>query len=1112
MDSDSPLLSKFARAVESWRESRTPLNTNGAVPENPGDLEDKTLAIKKLLGRPAFALDDLPAYLDAIKHVNTVGLDDRLMLLEKVLVLMSRLEDFDLSMKIQQAVINLLYQDLPHPPSNYAPPSLTSSNYVYRSADGSNYNPLFPNLGCANTPYARTVPSVHPAPRHTLPDPSLVFDTLLRRPDGKDSFKEHPGGISSLFFAFADLVIHSIFNTNHKNPNINATSSYLDLSILYGNSDEDVKQVRNHDGMGRLHNDVFADSRLLFMPPASCALLVLLCRNHNFIAEKIFNINEQGMFKNPALLSTAEYQAQDDEIFHRARLVNCGFFMQIILGDYVGAILGLARDECAWRLDPLMAMRNSDHTVSPRGEGNVVSVEFNLMYRWHSTISTQDADWIASVFKKLFDGKNLDTVTAADFKEAAHKHMIPKDPVQKWTFADLKRLPSGAFADDDLARLIQDATSWYAGAFRAMGTPAAMKVIEVMGIEQSRAWGSCSMNEFRKFMGLKPFNSFEDWNSDPNVYKPAEALYNTIDNLELYVGLHAEEAKPPMAGAGLCPGYTISRAILADAVCLTRGDRFLTTEFTPKNLTSWGYQDCQYDKKDGSFGGMLTKLLFRTLPRHYPARSAYAHFPFLVPSYMKAHMEKSHAANNGSNPNAYIWTRPRAPKPMHIVNTYDGVKQVLQVTHPQHYTSAYNERLAIVSGITNPDAVSAKEPKGGIFGSLSRRQQKKSPTASSFSLPSTFVHSAEQSPPSPTGSTSSEQLAREDEAHMDRSRAINALVHGRDGVTNIYNLQDWSVYFGKKVQGLIEEKKTKKVGGGHFVDIVRDVINLLPVRWIGEVTGLPLKTQGNERGSWRDQATYDMFADVGRYIYLNTDPVHDWRLRESATQTQRRVTEIIEGGIDHTSDILNKDSLEHKFLTTVKKSSAAPSTPKLSNAALASHVFAATVPTAAIFSRALALVVEYYLEDGREKERARIIELAEKVEKREKGAKEEVIKYVHEALPGVYRTAMKADEIGPVHVGAGDLIFASIGKANTDPSVFGPNSTTFQLERPEDRAAIVLGVGENGMLSDKFFESVVPPILGAILGLKNLKRGPGESGKLDKYVSTQLNTPLLIPL
>jgi linoleate 10R-lipoxygenase len=44
--------------------------------------------------------------------------------------------------------------------------------------------------------------------------------------------------------------------------------------------------------------------------------------------------------------------------------------------------------------------------------------------------------------------------------------------------------------------------------------------------------------------------------------------------------MQAEEAKEPMPGAGLCPGYTISRAILSDAVALTRGDRFMTVDFT----------------------------------------------------------------------------------------------------------------------------------------------------------------------------------------------------------------------------------------------------------------------------------------------------------------------------------------------------------------------------------------------------------------------------------------------------------------------------------------------------------------------------------------------------
>jgi hypothetical protein len=55
------------------------------------------------------------------------------------------------------------------------------------------------------------------------------------------------------------------------------------------------------------------------------------------------------------------------------------------------------------------------------------------------------------------------------------------------------------------------------------------------------------------------------------------ATYNLTT---LQVGLQAEESKAPTPGAGLCPGYTMSRAILSDAVCLTRGDRFMTVDFT----------------------------------------------------------------------------------------------------------------------------------------------------------------------------------------------------------------------------------------------------------------------------------------------------------------------------------------------------------------------------------------------------------------------------------------------------------------------------------------------------------------------------------------------------
>ena len=92
-----------------------------------------------------------------------------------------------------------MYKDLPHPPAGYlslpneaAQPikkTLQNVPYVFRSADGSDYNVLWPSLGKAGMPYARTVASTHPLPRSSLPDASLVFDMLLKR----DAFEPHPG-------------------------------------------------------------------------------------------------------------------------------------------------------------------------------------------------------------------------------------------------------------------------------------------------------------------------------------------------------------------------------------------------------------------------------------------------------------------------------------------------------------------------------------------------------------------------------------------------------------------------------------------------------------------------------------------------------------------------------------------------------------------------------------------------------------------------------------------------------------------------------------------------------------------------------------------------------
>lgn len=49
-------------------------------------------------------------------------------------------------------------------------------------------------------------------------------------------------------------------------------------------------------------------------------------------------------------------------------------------------------------------------------------------------------------------------------------------------------------------------------------------------------------------------------------------------------------------------------------------------------MTTWGFQECARDSTNGAYGAAIPKLLLRHLPRHYPANSVYALFPFFTPA------------------------------------------------------------------------------------------------------------------------------------------------------------------------------------------------------------------------------------------------------------------------------------------------------------------------------------------------------------------------------------------------------------------------------------------------------------------------------------------------
>ncbi|KAG8986836.1 hypothetical protein FRB90_003729, partial [Tulasnella sp. 427] len=436
------------------------------------------------------SLQNVLSIIDALSTSKFAGgIDDRLYLLEHALTFLSRFPPDTYSAKeLQDKVISLLWFDLSHPPS-----SLVGSDYQFRKANGEGTSIWHPKMGMAGEPYARSVQTLHPLPANQLPSPELLFDTLLKR---EEPGKPHPAGLSTFFFAFANLVIHSLFSTDHGGPNQgaqprNKVSSYLDLSPLYGSSDGELDRIRLKDGTGRIHPDTFADGRLLHMPLSTPALLIMFARNHNYIVKKLLDINERGRWKNPLSADKNARDRQDDEIFGTARLINCGWFMSMIFGDYLASILGLVREGNSWSLDPLSNFRSGSHEIVERGSGNIVSIEFLALYHFHSSIGVEDEKWTENEFETILGTRDWDKVTVEMYKTALGKlrdRPEAKTHPKEWPLGPYKRQENGSFRDGDLAKILLDATEQPASAFKARGTPHVMRIIEIMGIQQNREW------------------------------------------------------------------------------------------------------------------------------------------------------------------------------------------------------------------------------------------------------------------------------------------------------------------------------------------------------------------------------------------------------------------------------------------------------------------------------------------------------------------------------------------------------------------------------------------------------------------------------------------------
>ncbi|KAF8797699.1 heme peroxidase [Phlegmacium glaucopus] len=922
-----------------------------------------------------------------------------------------------------------------------------------------------------------------------LPAPEEVYRLLLRS-NSNGSRTVHPYGVSSLVFAFASLISLSIQRPTSSQSTVNNQSPYFDLSPLYGFTSDDADQIRLKDGTGMLAPDCFCEDRVAHLPSAVSAMLILWNRNHNFIARRL-SISYGDRFKE------SPQDSKDEHIFQTARLINCANFRNIIAIDFLKGLMGLSAADPNPNVDVLSGTVKVQQLKT--------FFESTFCYNWSSSMSKDDASLLEGTMARTLHLENgeLANIHTGQFQSFLQTQTseIDKDRTRR-SYPGLSRPLNGRFKDEDIARVLQQATERTAGAFGYRQVPLCARVHELQKIEEARNSNVCSFNEYRKSLGLKPHKSFTDWNHNTEIAEQAEQLYKNIDNLELYVGIHVEEVVP--CGFGL--GHTMTYGLLTDLASRIRSDH-ANAKITEHTVTPWGYQDCQIHLHNGAFGNCFPKILLRNLPRHYPHNSVYSLFPFCTPRSAIECLTRNLQLPDEIDHSDYDYDTPKQP----IVHTLPAngttISHVLNA--PDKYHTPYGKSLKkLTDGY-------------GYF------------------------------------------LGFDDEALHDRDQimTLHALIPD-SGST----LRQYAAALRKNTEeAIITKKQMSGMEKTFTIDIVKDVINPVCIRWVCQ-TLCDYKLRDNPQDIQRmsEEEMHEAFSALYTYIFRNSDPEQAWAIRREAMRARKILRDDIRAKITKPGWLKPSSHLMGPWLQTCSDDivqyvgrvykefslmgnilpAFTPQTffervvqarrisdlepqpahfdeirnrvkaidfwqnendvkdQEIEDSRIVANVLGLSVLASVKFPLALIQAIDFYMDEKHKTEREEIIRLSNDGSSPPAEVNNKLMRYIREAQRidqplGLWRDVVKKDVIGGIHVHPGDRIFIDFQKAHNNPADF-PKPHTIDVTR---NIPSIHGLGLHKCPALSFVDQTMPEMFKVVFQLPNIRRVPGETGRLIKTKS-----------
>lgn len=545
---------------------------------------------------------------------------------------------------------------------------------------------------------------------------------------------------------------------------------------------------------------------------------------------------------------------------------------------------------------------------------------------------------------------------------------------------------------------------------------------------------------FRRYLNLRPYKTFEEWNPDKDTARAAELLYGHIDNLELYPGLMAEVTKPAMPGSGVCPGQTTGRGILDDAVALVRGDRFLSYDFNSTTLTNWGFAKLHV-LPGGAYGGILPSVLLNGLPGAWTGTSSYVLLPFYTPTAAKEILTKNKVVAK------YDLKRPPSDMDVVGIHTQEGCKKVFEdrENFKVMYQKAIRECTDGHDFMIGWDDAERHDPRSKILHSVFFEEGFEANLTKFFR---THV---------------SKQIQDHSLKYANSTRRSIDIV--RD-VTNVVPMLWLANRFALPLKtaatphGLLTVPQAFQA---YLVLFMYQSFNIIP---------------GNE---WilRDGAA--TAASVLRTVFST-------HLKTQQGVKERVVDWFAKGSAFEVSP--EADRLYHALNAT-----------KLPLGDLVGDCIGMGAPVAGNLTQQASLLIDLYLSEGYEEYKERIIEL---VHKDDEASERELQGFVFEGIrhagvvPGLPRVAAKDVTVvdgarGPVEIKAGKTILIATSSAAMDPVAF-PEPEKINPHRPFS-AYILLGHGLHFCFGARMVGASLAATLREVFKLKNLRRASGRLGR-----------------